>query len=114
MSTLELPVRSDLPAFEFTIDLEERLYTLSFRFNERKQLWSMDIKDSEGADILMGIVLLTDVNITDQYANISSEMPPGRFFVVDQTGERKNAGINDLGNDVKVFYLTSDEATAVS
>ena len=105
MATIELPVRSDLPAFEFTLDLEEALYTLAFRWNDRKERWLMDIKDSNGADLLMGIVLLTDVNITDPY--IIEGLPPGRFFVIDESGAGKNPGINDLGNDVKVFYLES-------
>ncbi len=111
MSTLEMPVRSDLPAYQFQIDLEEKIYTLAFKWNDRKERWVMSILTSEGVEVLMGIVLLTDVAIVDQYLNISVEMPPGRFFVIDETGEGKNPGIDDLGNDIKLFYLTSDEVT---
>lgn len=106
MATQELPVRSDLPQHEFQIDLEGTIFTITIRFNERKARWVMDIGDSNGTSILAGIVLLTDVNITDQY--VGDNLPPGRFFVVDETGEGKNPGINDLGNDVKLFYLEAN------
>lgn len=111
MATLELPVRSDLPSYEFQIDLEERIYTIRIQWNDRKERWVMNILTSEGVPVLMGITLLTNVGLIDQYLNISSEMPPGRFFCIDETGAGKNPGINDLGNDVKLFYLTSDEVT---
>lgn len=108
MATLEMPVRSDLAAYDFTIDLEERIYTITMRFNERKGRWVMDIADAGGVALLTGVIILVDINITDQYVN--DDLPPGRFFAVDITGERKNPGENDLGNDVKLFYLESEDA----
>ena len=102
MALLKLPVRSDLKAYEFQVDLDNAAFTLKYRFNERLGRWTMDIATNVGADILTGLPLLTDVPLTDQFR--FEELPPGRFILVDKTGENKNAGAEDLGNDVLMFY----------
>lgn len=106
MAVLELPVRSDFKAYSFQTELDGVVYTLTFRFNDRMSLWVMDIGDSSGNEILNGILLQTDVALTDQY--VKEDLPPGRFICIDESGESKDAGVDDLGNDVKLLY---EEAT---
>ena len=103
MATLELPVRSDIRSYTFTIDLEDRTYTLRFRFNERLGLWTMDIADAQDVDIALGIPIQTDVDMFSQI--IDTDLPPGNFVAIDETGEGRDAGEDDLGNDVKLFYV---------
>lgn len=103
MAFVEIPVRSDLKAYEFQIELDGVVYTLGFRYNERMDRWLMDIADSVGAEILNGILLLTNVPLTDDY--VIDGMPPGRFFCEDRTGQNNDAGIEDLGNDIRLLYL---------
>jgi hypothetical protein len=102
MATLEIPVRSDNKAYSLQVDLEGTRYTLRFRFNTRMGRWVMDIADSVNTDILNGVVLLTNYPLTDQYADTA--LPPGRFVCIDESGENKDPGTNDLGNDVKLLY----------
>lgn len=101
MATIELPVRSDVKAYNFTIELDSFLYTLRFRFNDRSGLWSMDIADSIDGDILNGVSLLTNIDLIDVNKTL---LPPGRFILIDETGEDRNPGENDLGNDIKLLY----------
>lgn len=103
MSVQELPLRSDFKAYNFQVDLDGQTYTLRFRFNTRMGRWIMDIADAAGVDILTGVVVLTNLPLTDQYLHLEA-MPQGRFIAIDETGENKDAGENDLGNDVKVVY----------
>lgn len=102
MALIEIPTRSDLKAYEFQIELDGDIYTLGFRYNERMQNWVMDIADGLGNEILNGIVLLTNVPLTDDY--VIEGLPPGRFICDDRTGENKDAGEEDLGNDVRLLY----------
>jgi len=103
MSIQEMPVRSDFKAYSFQVDLDGITYILRFRFNTRLDRWIMDIADSSDNDILNGLVVLTNVPLTDQYLS-DPNMPQGRFIVIDETGNNKEAGSNDLGNDIKVLY----------
>lgn len=105
MAYLELPVRSDFKAYSFQVDLEGTTYGLNFRFNTRTQNWEMDIRDSLGNDLLTGIVLLTNVLLTRQY--VREDLPPGQFLCVDESGQDKDPGSEDLGNDVKLLYEES-------
>ncbi len=102
MALLELPVRSDLKAYSFKVDLDGTVYTLSFRYNQRMNRWLMDIATEAEDDLINGIVLLTDVILNKQY--VVDGMPPGTFICEDRTGEGKTAGLNDLGNDVRLLY----------
>ena len=102
MAVIELPLRSDFKSYQFQADLEGTTYTFRFRFNSRIQNWVMDIADAADNDILNGVVVLTNVPLTDQY--VKEGLPPGRFIAIDESGEDKDAGESDLGNDVKVVY----------
>jgi hypothetical protein len=102
MALIEIPVRSDLKAYEFQIELDGGVYTLGFRYNERMDRWLMDIADGAGVEVLNGVVLLTNIPLTDDY--VKEGLPPGRFICEDRTGQSKDAGIDDLGNDVRLLY----------
>ena len=103
VATLVIPVRADLPAYKFQIDLESVLYTFSFRYNERMDRWIMDIADQNENDILLGTPILTRFNLVERFKTAS--LPPGEFFALDESGNAKQPGRDDLGNDVKLFYV---------
>ena len=103
MSFLELPVRSDVKSYEFTIELDGFVFTLRFKFNDRSGQWGMSIADAQNNDILSGIVLLTNIDLVNDV--VKEELPLGRFFLIDESGEDKNPGPDDLGNDVKLIYV---------
>jgi hypothetical protein len=102
MALIEIPTRSDLKAYEFQIELDGVVYTLSIRWNQRMGRWIMDIADADGVDLLNGIPLLTNIPLTDDY--VKAGLPPGRFICEDTTGGSKIAGVDDLGNDVRLIY----------
>ncbi len=103
MSVQELPLRADFKAYNFQIDLDGKTYTLNFRFNTRLNIWVMDIADAVGVILLGGLAIYTDVPLSDQYLS-DPDIPPGRFIPIDETGANRDAGSDDLGNDVKVVY----------
>lgn len=105
MATIVIPVRSDLPAYKFTIDLEGIIYGLDFGFNARSNLWFMSIYSSADELILGDIPILTNVPLTDQY--VKEGLPPGRFIAINETGSGENAGLNNLGTEVKLLYRES-------
>lgn len=107
MAILEMPVRSDLPSFTFKQELEGTVYTFDFRYNVRFECWIMDIRTEQGADILLGIPVQTDVDIASRF--LDARLPRGQFAVIDETGAQRNPDRETFGGEVKLFYLESTE-----
>lgn len=105
MASLELPVRHDLPAYEFQIDLEGTVYTLSFTFNTRMNAWVMSIGDVNKEPLLNGVKLLTGWLPLRQYAN--TKLPPGKFAVIDTTESGDNPNLDNFGEGVVLMYEES-------
>lgn len=102
MAVLELPVRHDVPAYEFQVDLDGTLYTLFFSFNTRMNGWTMSISDQNLVPILNGVKLFSGWLPLRQYAN--EKLPPGKFGVIDTTGENKNPDLENFGDGVVLLY----------
>lgn len=103
---VDLPVRSDLPAYSFKIELEGVVYTLRFRWNERMARWIFDIADEQGQDLVVGLPVHTDVDIKGRFRQ--STVPPGLFVAYDETGAQRNPDRSNFGGEVKFFYQESD------
>lgn len=112
MAIVEMPVRNDLPAFDFKQELEGTVFTFAFRFNVRFNAWIMDILDETGdVPIILGTPVFTDVDILSRF--IYDTLPPGQFVVLDETGAQRNPDRDNFGGEVKLFYVESVEFEAV-
>ncbi len=105
MALLEIPVRSDIPAYTFSIELEGVVYVMIFTFNARYDRWFMDIKTNEEVDLLLGVPLIASIPLTDRFKD--DRLPPGTFVVVDLTGENRDPTRFELGEDMKLVYQES-------
>lgn len=111
MAVVEMPVRNDLPDYQFKQELEGTVYTFNFRYNERFACWIMDISDETNENpIILGTPVQTDVDILSRF--IFSELPPGQFICIDETGEQRNPDRDNFGIEVKLFYVESTEFEA--
>jgi hypothetical protein len=111
MAVFELPVRADLPDFTFKQELDGVVYTFNFRFNVRFGYWIWDLSDEVGNPILLGVPVMTDVDIASRF--LMPEMPPGQFVVIDESGEQRNPDRTNFGGEVKMFYLDEAEFSEV-
>lgn len=102
MAIKVLPVKSDFPSYDFSIELDGNIYILGFRFNTRLNTWMMSISGEDGTELLKNIPIHTYSDITAQY--VDSALPQGIFLAYDTEGELANAGRNDLGNRVQLLY----------
>lgn len=106
MATLVIPIRSDLQAYKFSIDLEGEIYVLDFGFNTRSGRWYMSIYDSTGETLLVGdIPILINIPLHDQY--VDERLPPGRFIALNEADNLSEATVDNFGIDVKLFYEES-------
>lgn len=106
MAYIRIPVRSDVKAYDFQVDLEGVIYTLDFGYNSRSKSWYMSIYDQQKEKLIIGdIPLQTNNTLTDQY--VADGLPPGRFVLLDETGKGENPGPEDLGVTHKLIYQES-------
>jgi len=105
MAILEIPVRSDIPAYNFQITLEGTVFTMHFRYNSRLERWVWDINDIDDAEIITGVPLLYGLPLLDRYRD--ERLPLGRFVVLDETGEKRNPTRDGLGEEFKLLYQES-------
>lgn len=104
---VKIPVTSD-PANTFTMPLGGVQYKFFTKFNERSQVFTMDITDVETDTLLvsgMPLILGSDI--------LATFCPRiGKIFLIDkeaEVGYGKNPLPDDLGKRVEVIWLSNQE-----
>lgn len=103
----EIPLRSDLPAYQFLFDLEGKTYQLHFQWNARMGQWFISVKKQDGTDIVSGVRVSVERPLFRRFA--SDDMPPGQFLFIDTSGQQDDPGEGDLGARVILAYKESTE-----
>lgn len=107
----ELPTRTDLARYSFDVDLDDVTFTFSFEWNDRDQGWYMSVFTVEGTPLLQGRRVVLNYGLCTIYKN--SGLPAGLIMAVDSSGTDSEPGFGDLGERVKLVYLTADEVAAL-
>ena len=120
MSVL-VPFTSADRAYEFTCALNGTSYRFDVQWNERTAIWLFDLylADSD-TPLVVGLPILLGGDILGAYRYLGI----GGLFAVDMDANMQkgapadteenvlasdDAGVDDLGSRVRVFYLTPDE-----
>ena len=105
MTILKLPVRSDQPAYNMVVELDEGFYTLGFRYNARNDHWFMDI-EFDGSRVLDAVKLVESEDLLAHFAykQADGRLPPSTFQVTDTLSQGRNPDSETLGNEVVVTY----------
>lgn len=105
---IQIPVTSD-PAQDFVINLGTAKWELYVRFNDRGSFWTMDITDYNSQTALVtGMPLLLGCDLIAPY-NLNN----GSLIMYDATGSSKDAGPDDLGSRVFLYWFSADEVAGV-
>lgn len=96
---------TNAPAQDFATVLNKVAYDMHVQWNALRGVWTLDLTDGATKSILaVGIPLLVGVNVLDAFA-----LDIGGIFCFDMSGSNTDAGEDDLGDRVKVVYLTPRE-----
>lgn len=105
---IQLPLTSD-PVQDFTINLGGQQWELLIRFNDRGQFWTMDITDyNSQAALVLGIPILLGCDLLAPYI-----LGNGAMAAVDTNGLGQDAGPDDLGTRVLVYWYSPDEVAGI-
>ena len=106
-AVLTMPMRNDLPRYQFKITLSGIIYTVLMSYNTRMARWIMNINDASGNPILEGIPCLILRNLTQQY--ITLNIPAGQLFVTDDTGTDTQPTQYSFGQTNTMWYNDPDQ-----
>lgn len=103
---LELPLSSDAAQI-FTTQLGEAKYSFDVRYNDRSGVWTLDLYDASTVLIAASLPMVIGQDLLEPY-----NLGIGSLLCVDTTGQGLDAGPDDLGDRVKVYWFSHDEVTA--
>lgn len=106
-----LPLRTDLPHYSFSLELEGRAFGFEFRWNGRAGRWVFSVYDADGTLLLAGRHLVLGYPLLARFAD--PRLPAGELVAVDTTGTGVPPGLADLGGRVQLLYVPRAELLAV-
>ena len=78
MAIVEIPTRTDLQLYNFTIELDSVVFRLAMVYNERCGHWYLSIADIDGNRLRDGIKVVANWPLTQSW--ISLDRPDGEFL----------------------------------
>jgi hypothetical protein len=109
MSFIIPTLRDGAEAYDQRTQLEGIEYLLAFRYNLRRELWTFSIQALDGRSILTGQTVHVGIPLNRR----AVQGPPGVFIAVPETDDLTPPGLHELGERVKLCYLTAAEITAI-
>lgn len=96
-----------LPYYSQRVTLEGSTYNIILKWNERDSVWYMSLLTDENVPLMSGVKVVSDFPLNRREA--SSDGPPGLFVAYDTSEEGIDAGFEELGERVLLFYYTQEE-----
>ena len=104
---ITIPVRA-VAEYSIDVDLDNRPFTLIWKWNYRGQYWSVEFWTREDVLIHGGIKVVPDYDLLHNTRHIP-ELPQGAFMVIDTTESSEAIVFADLGVRLQIVYITEDE-----
>src|ERR1700733_16174280 len=86
------------PYYSLRTRLDGRDYNLRFAWNDREERWYLSISDDQDNLLLAGIKLVANTPLI-RYYHSDPNVPPGEFWVIDQTPDGSPPGLVELGEN---------------
>jgi hypothetical protein len=99
---IQIPLRSDLDNYEFSVDIDSITYLFEIQWNTRNEQWCLIVKNEAG-DVLVGSVpLLVNYSLLGRFK--LNTLPQGVLFLFDTSGRYADPAKADLGNRCILLY----------
>lgn len=95
------------PYFTIRVTLDDREFTLQFKWTQRSEKWYVSIADADDSQVLAPVKLVADWPI-NLWA-VSDDSPPGWLLWQDGTGQGLDPHLDDLATRGTLIYLTEAE-----
>jgi hypothetical protein len=97
-----IPLRNDLDAYEFTIDLDGRTFNFEVQWNSRAEQWTLIIRDDGQTELLGAIPLIVNSDLIGRFRD--EKLPLGVLTLFDTSGANRDPAKADLGVRCVLLY----------
>ena len=98
----------DPGSWQMQISLTNVIFIFDFHWNALNKYWLMDILDQDGTPVIYGIKVVTNYDITAQFAAVLG-MPVGDIVCQNIVQEWFDIGRFDMGNTTELIYYEPNE-----
>lgn len=102
-----LPFVPSVPNYRVGTTLDGRTYILDVRWNGRDAAWYFDILAEDETPIRRGIKVVLGTSLGGRVSDPA--FPQGIIAASDLSGAGIDAGLDDIGTRVGVYFFTFDE-----
>lgn len=81
MTVLEVPTRTDLSDYSFTVELDAVVYTVTMVYNVRSAHWYFSVADIDGNPLREGIKLVSNWELTQTW--VQQGRPDGALLAAN-------------------------------
>lgn len=99
------------PASTQIVTLDGVRVSLRVWWNARVQRWLLDVATGAGEPIASGLALVTGRSLLSRFG-LRDDLPPGVLTALDTANTGLEAGRDDLGTRVRLYYYDTDELVA--
>jgi hypothetical protein len=115
MAMSELPIDAVEKNYQVTTVLEGDTFTFVVRWNagrppELPGAWFFDLYDVDGVIILAGVRIVLGTIFGRR--SVDPRMPNGAIIASDTSGNDEEAGRDDLGSRVRLYYIPAADLEA--
>lgn len=107
MSTVALPLRPSNPSYRVGVALSGEQYVFAVRWNARDEAWYLDVLAADGTKLRTGIRVVLGTLLGGRV--VLDTFPPGVLQAVDLTNAGREAGLDDLGDRVQIYYYPFED-----
>ena len=101
---LEIPLNST-PNRSLVTQLGDQKFLFETRYNDRSGVWTLDMSNNTTKEVLLqSVPLVLGCNLLEPY-----NFGIGALVVKDTSNRGREATADDLGDRVKVYWLSADE-----
>jgi hypothetical protein len=102
MADFIIPTRTDSEDYEVEVELGGVAYLLRFTWNYRESFWYLTISDTDSNVIAGNIKVVISKPLLLEISN--EDKPNGQLIAVDTSGADIEAGLDELGDRVLLFW----------
>lgn len=99
----EIPINQDNGNQEFDVVLGAKMFKLVLLYNSRLDRWVMNIKETDGTDIITGILLVTGIDLISQYA--TADKPQGKLCCYSSDDPTYDPDYETLGKTNILYFI---------